>query len=132
MEDNKDFFQSLKNYFETTPREEILADWDKSKEWDKIGPTVEEFLKINNNQQYYYIQNGYVGNAICWWAKDSHGYTTDIRNAHKYSKQEAINICITRKDDRAWPVDYIDNNLQSQKLVIDMQYLNSDLELKLV
>jgi hypothetical protein len=47
------FFEDLKKYFETTPREQVLNDWAKSVEFDKIGPTVEEFLK--KTQEYYHI-----------------------------------------------------------------------------
>lgn len=72
----------------------------------------------------YYIQNGYVGNAVLWWAKNSEGYTTDIKKAGKYSKQQAMNICVTRANDRAWPCEYIDNNEKAKKLVIDSQYLD--------
>jgi hypothetical protein len=43
----------------------------------------------NKKQELYYIQNGYVGNAILWWGVDSKGYTTDITKAGKYTKEEA-------------------------------------------
>ena len=39
------FYEDLKHYFETTPREKVLEDWNKSAEFDKIGPTMEEFLE---------------------------------------------------------------------------------------
>ena len=38
----------------------------------------------------YYIQNGYVGNAILWWAENSRGYTTDFTKAGKYTKEGDI------------------------------------------
>jgi hypothetical protein len=41
---SNNFYEELKHYFETTPREKVLEDWNKSAEFDKIGPTVEEFL----------------------------------------------------------------------------------------
>lgn len=46
----ENFLDELKNYFETTPREEILKAWEESKEFDKIGPTMDEF--IENNEKY--------------------------------------------------------------------------------
>jgi hypothetical protein len=46
------FFEDLKKYFETTSQEKILEDWSKSEEFDKIGPTVEEFLI---NSQHYSV-----------------------------------------------------------------------------
>jgi len=39
------FFEELKKYFEATPQDKVLEDWAKSEEFDKIGPTVEEFLR---------------------------------------------------------------------------------------
>jgi hypothetical protein len=52
-EDNtssKSFYDALKEYFENTPRDKVLEDWAKSAEYDKIGPTVEEFLDNTNKQ----------------------------------------------------------------------------------
>lgn len=43
--DNNNFFEELKKYFEVTPREKVLEDWAKSIEFDKVGPTVEEFIE---------------------------------------------------------------------------------------
>ena len=40
--------QELQHYFETTPQEKIDEDWKKVEELDLVGPTVEEFLNINN------------------------------------------------------------------------------------
>ena len=39
------FYEKLKEYFTKTPREKVLDDWEKSKEFDRIEVTVEEFLK---------------------------------------------------------------------------------------
>ena len=71
----------------------------------------------------YYIQNGYVGNAILWWAENSRGYTTDFTKAGKYTKEEA-KIIIQRPCDVAWECSHIDNCKEAQKLTIDGQYLN--------
>ncbi len=49
------FFEELKKYFENTPHDKIVADWAKSEEFDKVGPTVEEFLI--SSQQYYVYTN---------------------------------------------------------------------------
>lgn len=73
----------------------------------------------------YYIQNGYVGNAMCWWGLNSRGYTTDINKAQRYTAEEAENI-IKRPQDIAWECDHIDNNLDARKTIIDSQYLNYD------
>jgi hypothetical protein len=42
------FLDELKKYFETTSPEQIDADWKKSEEFDKIGPTMNEFIEIQN------------------------------------------------------------------------------------
>jgi len=43
MSKQENFYGQLVKYFETTPRKKILEDWAKSAEFDKVGPTVEEF-----------------------------------------------------------------------------------------
>ena len=45
LEETFNFQEKLVEYFNNTPREKILEDWDKSVEYDKIGPTMEEFLE---------------------------------------------------------------------------------------
>ncbi len=37
--------ENLKRYFETTPREEVLKDWEKSKDYDSVGITVSDLLR---------------------------------------------------------------------------------------
>lgn len=81
---------------------------------------------MDNNLQdtLYYIQNGYVGNAILWWAIDSRGYTTELEKAGKFTKEEAEGI-IKRPEDIAWPCDYIDSRTRAHKVIVDSQYLDS-------
>ncbi len=74
----------------------------------------------------YYIRNeGYLGNALMWWAKDSKGYTCDIKQAEKYTEPEARGIC-SRPQDSAYECEYIDNLLKAQKLIIDSQYVDNE------
>ena len=75
-------------------------------------------------EKLYYIQNGYVGNAILWWGKDSKGYTTEIDKAGKYTHAEAKQI-IQRPCDIAWECSHVDGCTKAHKTIIDMQYLNS-------
>ncbi len=74
----------------------------------------------------YYIQNtdaGYLGNAIIFWAKERKGYTADLNKSHQFAEEEARQICTENpKKNKAWPVDYIDNNIGILR-VIDSQYL---------
>lgn len=69
----------------------------------------------------YYIQNreaGYLGNAIIFWAKDSRGYTANLDNCQKFTEAEAKEICNGNPEkNKAWPVDYIDNNQGIQRIV---------------
>lgn len=77
----------------------------------------------------YYIQNydqGYLGNAIIFWAKDRKGYTANINNSHKFTEDEAKQICTNNPEkNKAWPVEYIDGNKGNQ-LVTDSQYLKQE------
>ena len=76
----------------------------------------------------YYIQNkeaGYLGNAIIFWAKDSNGYTANLNNSEIFSEEEAKKICLHNPvKNKAWSVEYIDNNYGIQR-IIDSQYLDS-------
>lgn len=73
----------------------------------------------------YYIRNeGYIGNALIWWAKDSKGYTSDINKAGKYTEEQARNIC-KRPEDTAYECDYIDNLTEAHKLIVDSQYVDN-------
>ena len=52
MEKNNDnnFYEALKTYLETTPRDIIEKDWAKSEKSDTIiSPTVQEYLYFTNN-----------------------------------------------------------------------------------
>lgn len=73
--------------------------------------------------EYYYIRNeGYLGNALLWWAKGG-GYTCDIRKAEMFTEEQAKSIC-KRPEDSAYNYKYIDNLAESQKLIIDSQYVD--------
>lgn len=77
----------------------------------------------------YYIQNksaGYLGNSIIFWAKNSRGYTANLNNAEQFTEAEAKEICLGNPEkNKAWSVDYIDNNEGVQR-VVDSQYLEED------
>lgn len=49
-------YDKLKQYFNTTPKEQLQKDWEKLKKHNEIGPTVEEYLnyvkKYNNDKQH--------------------------------------------------------------------------------
>lgn len=43
------FNEELKTYFEVTPRKIILEQWEKTRDFDNVGPTMVEFL--NNKME---------------------------------------------------------------------------------
>jgi hypothetical protein len=45
------FYEKLKEYFENTPREKVLEDWNKSAHLDNVGPTVDEFIENSQEQR---------------------------------------------------------------------------------
>lgn len=49
---NNNFLEELKEYFRTTSKEKILEDWNKSQGYDKVGPTVDNFL--NKKEKKYH------------------------------------------------------------------------------
>lgn len=56
--------QDLQHYFEITPQEQIDEDWEKSKIFDNVGPTVSEFLgepeltpEEKAGELFYYFYN---------------------------------------------------------------------------
>ena len=77
-----------------------------------------------STEKKYYIQNGWVGNAILWWAKDSKGYTTEIDKAGIFNKEEA-KLIIKRPEDKAWECSHVDNCKEARKTIIDCQYLKT-------
>jgi len=97
--------------------------------WPHIFKTKEAALECYTKhhgpkiEKLFYIQDtsNYVGNAVLWWGIKSAGYTTEIKKAGKYTKEEAILIC-KRKTDLAWPCKYI--HQQNVARFIDSQYLD--------
>lgn len=70
----------------------------------------------------YYLQDSrsYVGNDMLFWAKNGNGYTTDLRNAEVYSKDQAEALHQNRPSDIPWPKAYIDAKTRP---AVDMQYV---------
>lgn len=76
--------------------------------------------------ELYYIQDvraGHVGNSCLWWNKNGMGYGCDIRNAEKFSKEEAEKLAKSYKF-VAWPCSYIDSKIAHH---VDFQYLEEDI-----
>ena len=98
--------QKLQHYLETTPQEKIDEDWKKVEEFDLVGPTVEEFLGINqNNMKELFLLRGLPGSGKSTLAKSIGGihieadqyfvqsgvYEFDalqLKNAHNYCQTQ--------------------------------------------
>jgi hypothetical protein len=50
----------------------------------------------------YVNEMSYLGNTL-WWKKGCNGYTCDINNAHKFTKEEAESTC-KRPQDTAYVI----------------------------
>lgn len=79
----------------------------------------------NTQQDDYYLQDSrnYVGNDVLWWGKDCKGYTTDLRQAQVFSKDEALRRHELRETDIPWPKVYIDAKTRP---AVDMQYIKRE------
>lgn len=73
----------------------------------------------------FYLQDSrtYVGNDMLFWAVDGKGYTTDMRKAEVYTKDEAVARHQARESDIPWPKAYIDARTRP---AVDMQYVKRD------
>lgn len=71
----------------------------------------------------YYLQDSrsFVGNDMLFWKKDGKGYTTNLREAHVYTKDEAVSQHQCRETDIPWPKDYIDAKTRP---AVDVQYVS--------
>ena len=83
------------------------------------------------NKMYYVQNSGYVGNALTWWREGGRGYTSDIAEAGRFSETEMRDIIDNRpEDDFAWECDYIDNNLEIRKVIIEAQRIDFRKQIK--
>lgn len=73
----------------------------------------------------FYLQDSrqHVGNDMLFWAKDGKGYTTDLRLAHVYTKEQVVAQHNARETDIPWPKAYIDAKTRP---AVDMQYVKRE------
>jgi len=75
------------------------------------------------NQEFYYLHNGqYVGNAMLWWRKGRAGYTTNINEAEKFTREQALDYHHARNTDVPWACNHVDDRAIK---VADHQYLDT-------
>jgi hypothetical protein len=48
MENSKNFFEELKQYFKENDKKTILKDWEATEKFDEIGPSAKEFITHSN------------------------------------------------------------------------------------
>ncbi|RKZ85380.1 MAG: hypothetical protein DRQ39_07205 [Gammaproteobacteria bacterium] len=79
--------------------------------------------------ELYYLQDSrtIVGNDLMWWAKNGHGYTSDVSRAEIYSKEDAVRQNQSRETDVPWPKDYIDSKTRP---VVDCQVIDIEIALQ--
>jgi hypothetical protein len=77
---------------------------------------------MSTEDDLYYLQDkrSYVGNCVLWWAKDRKGYTTNLTQAHVFTKAEASAQHDSRDTDIPWPKAYVDARSAP---TVDMQKL---------
>ena len=70
----------------------------------------------------FYIQDSRqtVGNDMLWWCPGGGGYTTDMRKAGTFTREEAQRMHDSRPTDIPWPKDYIDAKTRP---AVDVQYV---------
>lgn len=68
----------------------------------------------------YYIQDtrSFIGNCPVFWGPDGNGYTTDLRQAGKYTFEKAMRQHFMRDTDLPWLCDEID---AIQRPTVDQQ-----------
>lgn len=77
-----------------------------------------------SDQFYLQDSRSYVGNDVLWWAKlGEGGYTTNMRKARVFTKDEAQRYHDARETDIPWPKEYIDARTRP---AVDMQYIERD------
>ncbi|AIO47520.1 hypothetical protein DM44_3123 [Burkholderia cepacia] len=74
--------------------------------------------------ELFYLQDSrsFVGNDVLWWA-DPDGYTTDLRKARLFTRDDAQQHHNVRETDIPWPKEYIDAKTRP---AVDVQYIKRD------
>ena len=49
--EKSNLLEDIKKYFSETSEEKIKSDWNKLKKWDKVGVSINEFIKSNLNKK---------------------------------------------------------------------------------
>lgn len=86
------------------PRWQAVSDVAEKERQDRRRASIEAYP----DDTKFFVQNGFSGDMLILWGKDSNGYTTNVDNAHQFTKQEVLNSFVnTRIQDILWPVDKV-------------------------
>lgn len=83
---------------------------DIKKGLDLLEEQEKKEKEAKENEDLYFIRTeGYSGNALIWWRPNSQGYTSDIKKAGRYSKEETESICRGSRTELGYRCDKILN-----------------------
>lgn len=80
-------------------------------------------------KEKFYVQDArsYSGNYLVWWEKGGSGYTSNINNAHKFTKDEIIKSFTNgRETDIIWFASHVE---EKKVQVIDCQNLKGEFKI---
>ena len=119
------------DYLGANPVDKHCVTWAQLQE--KMIAEIEEALEREpqSDEELYYIQTGYVGNAILWWADNSNGYTAHFLKAGKYTKEETMKILNNGPNqDCGWLCSHVDNHVEAHVMTVESGFLNRDYQIK--
>lgn len=65
-------------------------------------------IEAYSDDTKFFVQNGFSGDMLIFWGLNSNGYTTNVDNAHQFTKEEVLKSFVnTRSQDILWPVDKV-------------------------
>jgi hypothetical protein len=77
-----DMASQLKQYLETTPKEEVVEGWEQTKEFDEVGVPMDEFLKSKTqNKMKLFLVNGKVVKNDLQYSIEQEGIRNHIVHA---------------------------------------------------
>lgn len=102
--------------------------WTQDHGWDDI--IYYSAKEPVQKKDLWYLQNGYSGDAIIWWAETGSGdvdsggsgYTTDINKAALFTEEGMKNTI--RTNERGWKCSEVDGNKEAKRVVVYSHYLN--------
>jgi hypothetical protein len=88
------FYEKLKEYFKTTPREKVLEDWNKSAHLDNVGPTVDEFIENSERERLENIFHEIDDKLVRYSTEESefwHHYKVGVLDGLKWQQEQEKN-----------------------------------------